>query len=121
MQLLAKFTFPFLSLSQLDMDWIHPWIELDWVGKMDPCPTLVIYLQLQAIRTSERGFRLATPPEMQDAACASSVKFFYGRISRDEAEDALKAAGVREGLYLLRESVQDAGNYVLSICHDSRY
>jgi len=58
---------------------------------------------------------------MQDATSASAVKYFFGRISRDEAEDALRAAGVREGLYLLRESVTQAGNYVLSICHQAAY
>ena len=28
--------------SELDIDWIHPWIGLDWIGsaKMDLCPTL---------------------------------------------------------------------------------
>jgi len=58
---------------------------------------------------------------MQDARSATAVKYFFGRISRDEAEETLTAAGVREGLYLLRESVETAGNYVLSICHEGRY
>ena len=58
---------------------------------------------------------------MQDATSASAVKYFFGRISRDEAEEALKSAGIREGLYLLRESVAKAGDYVLSICHQGGY
>ena len=58
---------------------------------------------------------------MQDAKSASAVKYFFGRISRDEAEESLKAAVVREGLYLLRESIESAGNYVLSICHQGGY
>jgi len=58
---------------------------------------------------------------MQDATAASAVKYFFGRISRDEAEDSLKAVGVREGLYLLRESVMKPGDYVLSICHQGGY
>jgi len=58
---------------------------------------------------------------MQDATSASAVKYFFGRISRDEAEETLRAAGVREGLYLLRESIAKAGDYVLSICHHSGY
>ena len=56
------------------------------------------------------------PVKMQ----AVAVKYFFGRISRDEAEDALRAAGIREGLFLLRESIEQAGDYVLSICHDGR-
>lgn len=55
---------------------------------------------------------------MQDATTAAAVKYFFGRISRDEAEEALRTAGVREGLFLLRESILKAGNYVLSICHE---
>jgi len=58
---------------------------------------------------------------MQDAKSASAVKYFFGRISRDQAEETLKSAGVREGLYLLRESIEQAGNYVLSICHQGGY
>jgi len=58
---------------------------------------------------------------MQYATSASAVKYFYGRISRDEAEEALRSAGVREGLYLLRESIIKAGDYVLSICHEAGY
>jgi len=58
---------------------------------------------------------------MQDAKTAAAVKYFFGRISRDEAEDALRTAGIREGLFLLRESIIKAGDYVLSICHEGRY
>jgi len=55
-----------------------------------------------------------------DATRASAVSYFYGRISRDEAENILKKAGAQEGLYLLRENVSNAGNYALSICHHGR-
>jgi len=57
----------------------------------------------------------------QDATRASAVSYFYGRISRDEAEKILIKAGAQEGLFLLRENVANAGNYALSICHNSRY
>jgi len=58
---------------------------------------------------------------IQDAKAASAVRYFFGRISRDEAEEALQSAGIREGLYLLRESIMTAGDYVLSICHEGGY
>ena len=51
----------------------------------------------------------------------TSVKYFFGRISRDEAENELNMRGCTEGLYLLRESMTTAGNYALSICHQGRY
>lgn len=56
----------------------------------------------------------------QDATRASAVNYFYGRISRDEAESILQTAGCKEGQYLLRENVSCAGNYALSICHNGR-
>lgn len=55
---------------------------------------------------------------MGEATQATAVSYFYGRISRDEAESTLTDAGLEEGLYLLRESVAVPGNYVLSICHN---
>lgn len=54
------------------------------------------------------------------AASASTVNYFYGRISRDEAESILRRNGCNEGLYLLRENVSIPGNYALSICHQNR-
>ena len=50
----------------------------------------------------------------------SSQRYFFGRISRDEAEQFLKNAGCTEGLFLLREKVE-IGNYALSLCHENRY
>ncbi|XP_069126053.1 tyrosine-protein kinase SYK-like isoform X1 [Argopecten irradians] len=48
----------------------------------------------------------------------STVKYFYGRITREEAEDILKGHGLTEGLYLLRESIGVLGNFAISICHN---
>ncbi len=58
---------------------------------------------------------------MTDSIRPSSTKYFYGRITRDEAEEILRLNGLREGLYLLRESMAVAGNYALSICHQQRW
>ncbi|KAL5021706.1 hypothetical protein ScPMuIL_000861 [Solemya velum] len=52
-------------------------------------------------------------------AKASSVMYFYGRITREEAEIILKERGCREGLFLLRESINPLGNYAISICHNN--
>ena len=51
---------------------------------------------------------------------ASAVPFFYGRITRDEAEVVLKDRGSIEGLFLLRESISPLGNYAISVCHDGK-
>jgi len=55
-----------------------------------------------------------------DPTRASAVSYFYGRISRDEAEVILNKNNKREGMFLLRENVSVAGNYALSICHANR-
>lgn len=55
-----------------------------------------------------------------DATKASAVPYFYGRITREEAQNILTKNGLQEGLYLLRENISTAGNYVLSICHNNR-
>ncbi|KAK2150888.1 hypothetical protein LSH36_384g05024 [Paralvinella palmiformis] len=57
---------------------------------------------------------------MERAVRLSQVTYFYGRIARDEAEKILHEKGCKEGLFLLRESMATAGNYVLSICHNGR-
>ncbi|XP_060085968.1 tyrosine-protein kinase SYK-like [Ylistrum balloti] len=49
----------------------------------------------------------------------STVKYFYGRITREEAECILQGHGATEGLYLLRESIGVLGNFAISICHNS--
>ncbi|XP_045158360.2 tyrosine-protein kinase SYK-like [Mercenaria mercenaria] len=50
----------------------------------------------------------------------SSVPYFYGRITRDEAEEILKEQGFVEGMFLLRESINPLGNYAVSLCHVGR-
>ena len=47
-----------------------------------------------------------------------SVPYFHGKITREQAEAALFAHKALEGLYLLRESVNQ--NYAISICHGGR-
>jgi hypothetical protein len=50
----------------------------------------------------------------------SSVAYFYGRITREEAEQILGSYDRKEGLYLLRESINPLGNYAISICHKNK-
>uniref|UniRef100_A0A667XGV4 Tyrosine-protein kinase n=1 Tax=Myripristis murdjan TaxID=586833 RepID=A0A667XGV4_9TELE len=46
---------------------------------------------------------------------AAELPFFYGSISRSEAEEQLKLAGMADGLFLLRQCLRSLGGYVLSI------
>ena len=43
--------------------------------------------------------------------------YFFGRLLRDESEKILNSRGCADGLFLLRERLQEIGNYVLSICY----
>ncbi|BFY99746.1 hypothetical protein BsWGS_02786 [Bradybaena similaris] len=46
-----------------------------------------------------------------------SEPYFYGRITRQEAEDILTINGKQDGLYLLRESITPLGNFSLSMAY----
>ncbi|XP_033112027.1 tyrosine-protein kinase SYK-like [Anneissia japonica] len=44
-------------------------------------------------------------------------RYFFGRITREQAEERLKEANCGNGYFLLRESLQKNGSYVLSLYH----
>ncbi|XP_029987213.1 tyrosine-protein kinase ZAP-70 [Sphaeramia orbicularis] len=46
---------------------------------------------------------------------ASELPFYYGSISRSDAEQHLKLAGMADGLFLLRQCLRSLGGYVLSV------
>uniref|UniRef100_A0AAY4DCE2 Tyrosine-protein kinase n=1 Tax=Denticeps clupeoides TaxID=299321 RepID=A0AAY4DCE2_9TELE len=46
---------------------------------------------------------------------AADLPFFYGSISRSEAEEHLKLAGMGDGIFLLRQCLRSLGGYVLSL------
>lgn len=46
---------------------------------------------------------------------AAELPFFYGSISRYDAEQYLKLAGMSDGLFLLRQCMRSLGGYVLSM------
>lgn len=46
---------------------------------------------------------------------AADLPFFYGSISRTDAEQHLKLAGMDDGLFLLRQCIRSLGGYVLSV------
>ena len=45
----------------------------------------------------------------------NKLPFFYGNITREEAEDYLKQGGMGDGLYLLRQSRNYLGGFALSV------
>ncbi|KAM7393435.1 hypothetical protein PAMA_008200 [Pampus argenteus] len=51
----------------------------------------------------------------------NTLPFFYGNITREEAEDYLRQGGTGNGLYLLRQSRNYLGGFALSVSHSSRY
>ncbi|XP_034565024.1 tyrosine-protein kinase SYK [Notolabrus celidotus] len=50
----------------------------------------------------------------------NSLPFFYGNITREEAEDYLRQTGSINGLYLLRQSRNYLGGFALSVLHSGR-
>ncbi|XP_041815894.1 tyrosine-protein kinase SYK isoform X1 [Chelmon rostratus] len=50
----------------------------------------------------------------------NTLPFFYGNITREEAEDYLQQAGTSNGLYLLRQSRNYLGGFALSVSYSGR-
>lgn len=50
----------------------------------------------------------------------SHLPYFFGNITREEAEDYLMQGGMSNGLYLLRKSRHFLGGYALSLVYDSK-
>ncbi|XP_031138062.1 tyrosine-protein kinase SYK isoform X2 [Sander lucioperca] len=54
------------------------------------------------------------------ADAVNALPFFYGNITREEAEEYLRQAGTSNGLYLLRQSRNYLGGFALSVLHSGR-
>lgn len=50
-----------------------------------------------------------------------TLPFFFGNITREEAEEHLRHGGAGDGLYLLRQSRSYLGGYVLSVSYGRQY
>uniref|UniRef100_A0A3Q3NKL2 Tyrosine-protein kinase n=1 Tax=Mastacembelus armatus TaxID=205130 RepID=A0A3Q3NKL2_9TELE len=50
----------------------------------------------------------------------NTLPFFYGNITREDAEDYLRQAGMGNGLYLLRQSRNYLGGFALSVSYSGR-
>uniref|UniRef100_A0A665V8V2 Tyrosine-protein kinase n=1 Tax=Echeneis naucrates TaxID=173247 RepID=A0A665V8V2_ECHNA len=51
----------------------------------------------------------------------NTLPFFYGNITREEAESYLQHGGPSSGFYLLRQSRNYLGGFALSVLHSGRY
>uniref|UniRef100_A0A8C4I275 Tyrosine-protein kinase n=1 Tax=Dicentrarchus labrax TaxID=13489 RepID=A0A8C4I275_DICLA len=54
------------------------------------------------------------------ADTVNTLPFFYGNITREEAEDYLRQVGMSNGLYLLRQSRNYLGGFALSVSYSGR-
>ncbi|KAK1896807.1 Tyrosine-protein kinase ZAP-70 [Dissostichus eleginoides] len=52
---------------------------------------------------------------------AAELPFYYGSISRSDAEQHLKLAGMVDGMFLLRQCLRSLGGYVLSIAFNLEF
>lgn len=51
---------------------------------------------------------------------ANHLTYFFGNITREEAEDYLVQGGMTDGLYLLRQSRNYLGGFALSVAHNRK-
>lgn len=50
------------------------------------------------------------------------LKYYYGRINREDAQKILtQLHTARTGLYLLRDHTKSEGNFIISLVFNSRY
>lgn len=61
---------------------------------------------------------LRAEPNMADRV--HTLPFFYGNITREEAEEYLRQGGLPSGSYLLRQSRNYLGGFALSLSHSGR-
>uniref|UniRef100_A0A8C8RZ33 Tyrosine-protein kinase SYK n=1 Tax=Pelusios castaneus TaxID=367368 RepID=A0A8C8RZ33_9SAUR len=54
------------------------------------------------------------------ANIANHLPYFFGNITREEAEDYLMQGGLSDGLYLLRQSRNYLGGFALSLAHGKK-
>ena len=48
------------------------------------------------------------------------ASFYWGRITRQDAEDLLEQFGLKNGSYLIREKYEEAGAYAITLCFSKR-
>jgi len=49
-----------------------------------------------------------------------NASFYWGRVTRQEAEDIIEQLGLKSGLYLVREKYEEAGSYAITLCYSKR-
>ncbi|KAJ0012744.1 hypothetical protein NQD34_017078 [Periophthalmus magnuspinnatus] len=75
-------------------------------------PKKELQLATKTKTRSEPGFTMAD--------VVNTLPFFYGSITREEAEEYLRQAGLGNGLYLLRQSRNFLGGFALSVAYAGR-
>jgi hypothetical protein len=70
-----------------------------------------------SFNTTTSGSSASTAAGAANYTSPSFVAYFYGRLLREEATRVLEKNGCKDGLFVLRELVIEAGSYALSICH----
>lgn len=86
---------------------------VSFLKEMSPLSVSLVSLSLITSRTSRPGQLL--PGLTMSIDPAAELPFFYGSVSRSDAEQHLKLAGMSDGLFLLRQCLRSLGGYVLSI------
>ncbi|KAK7895846.1 hypothetical protein WMY93_021171 [Mugilogobius chulae] len=78
----------------------------------------IVKLQHDAKKKTSKETRCEVGLTMADVV--NTLPFFYGSITREEAEEYLRQSGLVNGLYLLRQSRNFLGGFALSVSFSGR-
>ncbi|XP_072245269.1 tyrosine-protein kinase ZAP-70 isoform X2 [Leuresthes tenuis] len=79
-----------------------------WAETQFPSTTSIQDFKTDRTCSTLPGLNMSIDPAVE-------LPFFYGCISRTDAEQHLKLAGMSDGLFLLRQCLRSLGGYVLSV------
>ena len=81
-------------------------------------------IDFDALRKQAAEFRLTTKTTesifLHWTMDLFDAPFFWGRVTRQDAEEILSQCGVKNGLYLVRERFEEAGVYAITLCYLKR-
>lgn len=108
-----------LILSSPSFEDMQGWIFALSKAAFDTAPA-VIGGAPAPVQTETYAEEEASPRLTISVGADEDEPWFHSKMSRTDAEKLLNRAGVRDGLFLVRESTSEPGNLVITMCSGGR-